>query len=311
MAAERRHVEAEIAEHVEGLVEPLVGVALVRERANERAPLLEDLRLEVVADPLDARAVLLREVHVLERGVELDERRADPRVEGFDVPAHRRRASLTTHPGRVTLRLTVSLTLRLVLGATLGVGLGAVSPATVNSRANRVTNSVTYVDERGEDAGSPDIRSVVVSNDDTGVVTLRVNMPSHPAMADDMRIQVSLSDGDAATGDGRGRHRRSHLRRSHLVGAGGAQFLGCSGSVCGGPDPSLYAYKPTLFRYSYASGIARFTMDLGIPVTPRRATRLDFRVNASAGWVYDPAKGFDPTNVHRDAIPARYDEFLT
>ncbi len=92
VAAERRHVQAEIAEHVEGLVEALVGVALVRERADEDAPLLEDLRLELVADALDVRAVFLREVQLLELGVELDERGADPRVERFDVPAHRPRA---------------------------------------------------------------------------------------------------------------------------------------------------------------------------------------------------------------------------
>ncbi len=57
VAAERRHVQAEIAEDVEGLVEPLVGVALVRERADEDASLLEDPLLEVVADTFDVRAV--------------------------------------------------------------------------------------------------------------------------------------------------------------------------------------------------------------------------------------------------------------
>ena len=45
--------------------------------------------LSVVAHAVDVRAVVLREVRLLERGVELDERGADPRVERFDVPAHR------------------------------------------------------------------------------------------------------------------------------------------------------------------------------------------------------------------------------
>ncbi len=90
VAPKRRHVETEVAENVEGLVEALVGVALVRERPDEDAPLLEDLRLEVVAHAVDVRAVVLREVRLLERGVELDERGADPRVERFDVSAHRR-----------------------------------------------------------------------------------------------------------------------------------------------------------------------------------------------------------------------------
>ena len=91
VTAERRHVQAEIAEHVEGLVEALVGVALARERADEDASLLEDLLLQIVAHAFDVRAILLREVLLLERGVELDERRADPRIEGFDVSAHRGR----------------------------------------------------------------------------------------------------------------------------------------------------------------------------------------------------------------------------
>jgi len=96
VAPERGHVETEVAEHVEGLVEPLVGVALVCERADERSPLVQDLRLELVADAVDLRAVVLREIEILECRVQLDERRADPRIEGFDVRAHPRRASLTT-----------------------------------------------------------------------------------------------------------------------------------------------------------------------------------------------------------------------
>jgi hypothetical protein len=89
VAAERRHVQPEVAEDVERLVEALVGVALVGERADEDAPLLEDLRLQLVAEPVDVRAVVLRVVELLEGRVELDERGADPRVECLDVLAHR------------------------------------------------------------------------------------------------------------------------------------------------------------------------------------------------------------------------------
>src|SRR4029453_2199148 len=92
--AERGHVQAEIAEDAEGLVEALVRVALLRERTDESPPFVEDLPLDLVADAVDVRAVLLLEVEVLERRVELDERRANPRVEGLDVPAHR--SKLTT-----------------------------------------------------------------------------------------------------------------------------------------------------------------------------------------------------------------------
>ncbi len=91
VTSERGHVQAEIAEHVERLVEAFVGVALVRQRADEDASLLEDLLLQIVSDPLDVGAILLREVLLLERGVELDERGADPGIECFDVSAHRAR----------------------------------------------------------------------------------------------------------------------------------------------------------------------------------------------------------------------------
>jgi hypothetical protein len=94
VAAQRGHVQAEVAEHVERLVEALVRVALVGERAHEDTPLLEDLRLQVVTDSVDVRAVFLREIQLLEGGVELDERGADPRVECVDVLAHRPRANL-------------------------------------------------------------------------------------------------------------------------------------------------------------------------------------------------------------------------
>ena len=89
VAAERRHVEAEIAEHVERLVEAFVGVALARQRADEDAPLVEDLLLEIVSDALDIGAIVLCEVLLLERGVQRDERGADPRIEGLDVATHR------------------------------------------------------------------------------------------------------------------------------------------------------------------------------------------------------------------------------
>ena len=58
VSAERRHVQAEVAKDVERLVEPLVGISLLGERADERPALVEDPLLEVVADALDVRAVL-------------------------------------------------------------------------------------------------------------------------------------------------------------------------------------------------------------------------------------------------------------
>ena len=177
--AERGHVETEVAEHVEGLVEPLVGVALVRERADECSALVEDLRLEIVADAVDLRAVVLREVEILECRVQLDERRADPRIEGFDVRAHRRRASLTTateglglRPGRAGPACTLAAALVLaVLGAAVAGGTSWVL----------ATNSATYEDERGEDTlGSRHHEGTRVERR-RGHNHVRVDVPTSPA----------------------------------------------------------------------------------------------------------------------------------
>ena len=56
VSAERGHVQAEVAEDVERLVEPLVGVALLGERADERPALVQDPLLEFVAHALDVRS---------------------------------------------------------------------------------------------------------------------------------------------------------------------------------------------------------------------------------------------------------------
>ena len=42
----------------------------------------------------------------------------------------------------------------------------------------RPSNEKIYVDERGEDVGAPDITRVVVSNDDSGLITFRLITPN-------------------------------------------------------------------------------------------------------------------------------------
>ena len=61
----------------------------------------------------------------------------------------------------------------------LTAGLAAAASGSPNTPT---TNGATFLDGRGEDPGSPDITTVLVSNDDTGRLTFRVETPNHPAL---------------------------------------------------------------------------------------------------------------------------------
>ena len=63
-------------------------------------------------------------------------------------------------------------------------------------------NSKTFLDSTGENAAAPDITSVVVSNDDAGLVTFQVNIANRPSLASDMEVDLYIdSDANASTGD--------------------------------------------------------------------------------------------------------------
>ncbi|MDQ3121520.1 MAG: hypothetical protein M3Q59_03160 [Actinomycetota bacterium] len=70
--------------------------------------------------------------------------------------------------------------LRSVLGAALFV-CTAIAVNASGAPAAPVANEKTYVDERGEEVGAPDITSVVVANDDSGLIAHIDRAPSrHP-----------------------------------------------------------------------------------------------------------------------------------
>ena len=66
-------------------------------------------------------------------------------------------------------------------------------------------NTTTFNDSVGEGGGDPvfpDVTQVVVSNDDTGMITFRIVIPSRPQFTRDQMIQMFVdSDGRAATGE--------------------------------------------------------------------------------------------------------------
>lgn len=76
---------------------------------------------------------------------------------------------------------------------------GAASPA---APAAATANSQTYQDSTGENPDAPDITTVVVSNNDAGVLTFRVNVPNRPTLTQDMLIWLFVdTDNNGDTGD--------------------------------------------------------------------------------------------------------------
>src|SRR5437762_13745471 len=82
------------------------------------------------------------------------------------------------------------------------VALFALTPNGGASSARSAANRVTFTDSTGEDAQGPDITTVVLSNDDKGLLTWVINVPNRPTLTGDMGFVLFInSDSNTATGD--------------------------------------------------------------------------------------------------------------
>jgi hypothetical protein len=80
--------------------------------------------------------------------------------------------------------------------------LPTIASGALSVPAAPASNSVTYQDSTGEDPEGPDITTITVSNDDTGMITFRINVPNRPTLEQDMLFEIWVdSDDNAATGD--------------------------------------------------------------------------------------------------------------
>lgn len=169
-----------------------------------------------------------------------------------------------------------------VLAAALAVGTAGAA------------NSVTYQDSTGEDPAAPDITTTVVSNDDQGNLTFRINIPNRAQYTRDIVIDIFVNtDANATTGD------------PQLLGADYAieLFLG---------EVSLFKWDGTNFTrrpgdppattliYSWSGGVTiRISAaELG------NTKRFQFGTLAISGLVIDEATGnVDDTNAKSDVAP--------
>jgi hypothetical protein len=95
--------------------------------------------------------------------------------------------------------LVVAFVLALVALPTVASGAlptGSAAPAAP------AANTTTFQDSTGENANAPDITTVVVSNNDAGIIQFRINVPNRPAFGQDMLILLfANTDNNPATGD--------------------------------------------------------------------------------------------------------------
>jgi hypothetical protein len=169
--------------------------------------------------------------------------------------------------------------------------LAVAVPGAIAGSTRAVDNTQTYLDSTGEDPNAPDITSVVVSNDATGLITFKINISNRAALTSDMFIDLGLdTDANPATGD------------KNAFGAEYDLEL-LQGSVAlfqwNGNDYTFASSQSSLV-YSYdASGatIRIKSSDLG------GTKAFNFSAIAISGVTNDASGNPDFTNAHADFAP--------
>ena len=156
-------------------------------------------------------------------------------------------------------------------------------------------NTTTYQDSTGENPAAPDITTIVVSNDDTGMLTFQINMPNRPQLTRDILVDMLVdTDANPATGD------PDNFGADYAI----ELFLG---------EVALFKWDGTALTrrvgdppattliYSWAGGVTIkiSAAELG------NTKKLGFGVIAVSGIVIDDVAGnHDFTNAAADAAPA-------
>jgi len=167
----------------------------------------------------------------------------------------------------------------------------AMPTSALAKRSAARANSQTFTDSTGEDPAAPDITTVVVSNDDAGLITFKVNISNRPTLTTDMTVLMFLdTDQQATTGDSQ---------------ASGAEYAieldpGSVGLFKWNGSDYVAAPSQTSVTYSYdATGatIRASAVDLG------GTKGFNFFLAAFSGITTDAAGNADFTNAKVDAAP--------
>jgi hypothetical protein len=164
-------------------------------------------------------------------------------------------------------------------------------PVALGGSSHAAANSQTFNDSIGEDASAPDITSIVVSNDDAGLITFQINVSNRPAFTPDMYFLVFIdADNNPSTGD------------TNSVGAEYAIDLepGAVGLFQWNGTTYAPASSQTSLTYAYASTgptIHVSSAELG------KTKALRFGTLAASGFAVDANGNPDTTNEHADLAP--------
>lgn len=156
-------------------------------------------------------------------------------------------------------------------------------------------NSTTYTDSTGEDPAGPDISTIVVSNNDAGLISFRINVPNRPAFDRDMLIDLLVdTDNNPATGDpdsfGADYAIEIFLGEAALFRWDGTNYTRRPG------DPP---FTSLLFSYQGGITITISAAELG------NTSALRFGVTVISGVVIDETTGnLDFANAKADFAPA-------
>ena len=167
----------------------------------------------------------------------------------------------------------------------------AMPTSALAKRSAARANSQTFTDSTGEDPAAPDITTVVVSNDDAGLITFKVNISNRPTLTSDMTVLMFLDTDQQATS-----------RDSQPSGAEYAIELdpGSVGLFKWNGSDYVAAPSQTSVTYSYdATGatIRASAADLG------GTKGFNFFLAAFSGITTDAAGNADFTNAKVDAAP--------
>ena len=156
-------------------------------------------------------------------------------------------------------------------------------------------NTQTFNDSSGENPAAPDITQIVVSNDDAGGITFRINIPNRPTYARDVALFLTIdSDANQATGD------------PEQLGADYALDLFAGEIILFRWDGTQYglAANQSSLSYSWQAGptIRVNASDLN------NTRRFNFNVQAISGIIFDDTTGSAscppaPADCARDFAP--------
>jgi hypothetical protein len=188
---------------------------------------------------------------------------------------------------------------RLLTTLVLGVAVLSMPALALGGDARHASNTTTFPDSTGEDAAAPDITSVVVSNDDAGLITFLINVSNRPALTQDMFFLIWVdSDKNPNTGatDVLGADYVIELDPGNVV---LFQWNGSDFVTAASQTSLIYSYLPTGPKIQIKAA------DLG-------ATKsLNFGIIAASGFALDAQGNADLTNLHRDYAPDQGHGFNT